>query len=179
MVAYSCQRRFVPDIRAYRKTHTLRGLRTGKSRHARVGERVQLYCGMRTRHCFRIIPDQTCDRIGSVRIIFNRGTVFAVRVCQAVEQPDGSLSEFGMPTEFDGPAALDRFAVSDGFTDADDMSRFWRDVNRVGPNDIWHGALIGWVRPVASPGARIDPVNRSEGRTPEAEADGRPCAEAA
>jgi|GEM_PF-4621466 len=42
MVAYSFQDRWAADVEEGRKVCTIRARRKGRSRHARVGERVQL-----------------------------------------------------------------------------------------------------------------------------------------
>lgn len=65
MVAYSFQRQFVQPIQLRTKCQTIRSLR---KRHARVGEAVQLYAGMRTRDCSRIIHDPICIGVDDVRI---------------------------------------------------------------------------------------------------------------
>ena len=65
MVAYSFQASFAPPILARTKRQTIRGARR---RHAQPGERVQLYVGMRTAHCRKVIPDPVCIGIDEVRI---------------------------------------------------------------------------------------------------------------
>ena len=57
MVAYSFKARFVPLIREGLKTQTIRAQR---SRHARPGELIQLFSGMRTHLCEKIVPDPVC-----------------------------------------------------------------------------------------------------------------------
>jgi hypothetical protein len=59
MVAYSFQKQFVPAIISGKKRQTIRAF--GKRRHAYVGEPIQLYVGMRTKQCAKIIPDQICN----------------------------------------------------------------------------------------------------------------------
>ncbi len=58
MVAYSFKQRFLDPIVSGTKTQTIRG--NGKRRHARVGDSLQLYCGMRTKACMKIIADPIC-----------------------------------------------------------------------------------------------------------------------
>ena len=57
MVAYSFQPGFAAEIIAGRKTQTIRNPR---KRHAMPGEHLQLFTGMRTRYCKKIIPDPLC-----------------------------------------------------------------------------------------------------------------------
>ena len=55
MVAYSFKSQFEEPIVAREKRQTVRGFR---KRHARPGEPIQLYVGMRTRNCRKILtPD--------------------------------------------------------------------------------------------------------------------------
>ncbi len=65
MVAYSFNRRFVPAIESGIKSQTIRAHRR---RHARPGERLQLYTGMRTRACRLIRDDVVCSRIDEINI---------------------------------------------------------------------------------------------------------------
>lgn len=65
MVAYSFSTAFVGAIVARTKRQTIR---LPRKRHARPGERVQLYQGMRTRHCRKLIPDPVCVGLDEVRI---------------------------------------------------------------------------------------------------------------
>ncbi|MFK5597639.1 hypothetical protein ACFZ8E_11600 [Methylobacterium sp. HMF5984] len=54
MVAYSFKARFAAPILAGTKAQTIPAERTGRSRHARPGEQLQLFSGMRTKHCLRL-----------------------------------------------------------------------------------------------------------------------------
>ncbi|OYY06768.1 MAG: hypothetical protein B7Y70_16055, partial [Rhizobiales bacterium 35-68-8] len=66
MVAYGFKFRFVEGIQSRTKRQTIR---LPRRRHALPGERIQLYYGMRTPHCFRIIADPAC--IGVDRLIID------------------------------------------------------------------------------------------------------------
>lgn len=124
MVAYSFQRRFCDDVAALAKRQTIRGLR---KRHAQPGEPVQLYFAMRTKHCRKLVtPDPICVSADPITIMVPDNVT---RTCQV------SLDE-GLPTY------IDEFARADGFSDADDFARFWRDVH--GPG-LFEGVLIKWT----------------------------------
>ena len=123
MVAYSFQRRVAEPILAGTKRQTLRGSR---KRHARIGEEVQLYTGMRTKHC-RLIARATCNRVEPVHLDFLRPRILV-----------GNLG-----LEF--PDQLDFFARFDGFQNFEEMQAFWHDVHSVA---LWEGILIGWA-PIA------------------------------
>lgn len=121
MVAYSFQRRFLGPIRAGTKRQTIRAER---KRHARPGEPVQLYVGMRTKHC-RLIAAPTCESVWPVRLDFDLATI-----------------EHGNGRVFD-ESDLDPFAVSDGFADWEDMRAFWE---RQHPGvRVFSGLLIRWT----------------------------------
>jgi hypothetical protein len=101
MVAYGFKRRFVMPIFEGTKIHTVRA---DRKRHARAGELLQLYYGMRTRQC-RLIMQATCASVVPIEITMGRRPQIIV----AGEDRDA-----------------DSFARSDGFADFDDMARFWR-----------------------------------------------------
>lgn len=67
MVAYNFQTRFADQISAGTKTQTIRAI--GKRRHAREGERLQIYTGMRTKVCRKLLaPDPVCVRAEMITI---------------------------------------------------------------------------------------------------------------
>lgn len=140
MVAYSFKRRFVDPIRVglskvslsfdcAPKQQTIRAV--GKRRHARPGETLQLYTGMRTRQCEKI-GDARCTTVVEIRIAVEAGCI--------VTAPRTDRSQV-----IKSPAYLDKFAVNDGFADWPDMQAFWRDehgdLTRLGP---FVGLLILW-----------------------------------
>ena len=139
MVAYSFKKRFGPPILAGTKAQTIRAERAGRSRHARPGELVQLYTGMRTRQCRRL-GEARCLDVTPVRLQFGRQTVAAAWV--------GRLP---MAT-----ALLDVFARADGFASIEDMRRFWWAEHPPADGDtlIFEGVLIRW-QPLA-PAAALD-----------------------
>ncbi|OJY33167.1 MAG: hypothetical protein BGP11_05445 [Rhodobacterales bacterium 65-51] len=131
MVAYSFQRRFAPRIEDGTKCQTIRAHRR---RHARPGEALQLYVGMRTRSCQKIIPDPLCTSVERIRLAFDReGLIYSVIVDR---QPVDNL---------------DSFAVADGFGSIADMSKFWAAQHG---DDLveFVGVLISWT-----PEARVRP----------------------
>jgi len=133
MVAYSFKARFAPAIEDGSKEHTLRGRRR---RHARTGEELQLYTGMRTAHC-RLIMRRTCTDFLGVTIDFKQAAVMLYRVVEHLGDWVRAGAEYL-------PIQPEPFAVSDGFESFDDMARFWRDENGVA--GAWDGFLIGWRR---------------------------------
>ncbi len=98
MPAYSFQERFIPLIIDLSKDHTVRAERAGRSRHARPGESLYLYYGMRTKWC-RKIGEATCLFTREIRIT-EKGVFF-----------------IGMTGDWYGLGTLERdiFAWQDGF----------------------------------------------------------------
>lgn len=120
MVAYSFRPQFVEPIRTGAKRHTIRA---DRKRHARPGEELQLYTGMRTPNCF-LIARATCLTVGAIRLHLADGIV-----------------DFG-GAEISNPYALDLFACRDGFRDFDELRAFWR-VTHPGL-DPFSGVIVVW-----------------------------------
>ena len=127
MVAYSFNKQFIEPIRLGTKTQTIRA--HGKRRHAQMGNTLQLYSGMRTAHCVRIIPDTICLGSGPVAIHFDG----AMRITR--------IETWGMPVR-----GLDAFARRDGFDHLTDMGAFWEFTH--GTMARFDGTLIEWAPPV-------------------------------
>lgn len=123
MVAYSFQKRFAPHIADGSKRQTIRA---GRRRHARVGEALQLFVGMRTKHCVKIIADPVCVAVEPISIAFDsEGKIDQIRI-------DGSRVD-----------DADAFAVEDGFESLSDMAGFW--VMAHGLYQRFDGVLIRWL----------------------------------
>lgn len=135
MVAYSFKPRFVAPILAGTKTGTIRA--DGLRRHAMAGEQLQLYTGMRTKHCELIIRIQ-CIAAPKITLYFKGRT--------RIETSGVVLRN---------PKALDSFALADGFNDFAEMREFWReehDAARFG------GTWIRWMGSPAKPHKMGDTV---------------------
>lgn len=125
MVAYSFQGRFVSAIEAATKMQTIRA--HGKRRHARAGEMLQLYTGMRTKDCRKIRPDVVCLAVVPIRLDRNGGGFNEILI-------DG----VALPRKRHG-----EFARADGFQSAKEMADFWRAT--YGPKSkVFEGLLIRW-----------------------------------
>lgn len=122
MVAYSFQPQFVAPILSGRKCQTVRA--HGKRRHARVGERLQIYTGMRTRSC-RLQGVAECNAVEGIEMRLTEAPVVIV----------GAISHRDR-------VALDVFAQLDGFEHWNALVAFWRKHH---PGvDVFDGVLIGW-----------------------------------
>lgn len=122
MVAYSFQRRFATPISTLVKRQTIRA---DRRRHARPGEMLQLFTGMRTRHCAKIIADPRCLSVEPIVLRMDSDG------CIAEAEIGGQLIE-----------DLDGFAIQDGFESLSDMSGFW--VKSHGHMQVFRGVLIRW-----------------------------------
>lgn len=99
MVAYSFHKIFAPQVEATTKRQTIRGQRR---RHARPGEALQLYHGMRTTQCRKLLtPDPMCTAARQIVIEFSLGFTMPVLI---------EINGIALRSEAFGP-----FAVADGF----------------------------------------------------------------
>lgn len=112
MVAYSFNKRFIAPILAGTKTGTIRAV--GKRRHAEAGDLLQLYTAMRTKYC-ALILQTPCTETVDILLAFKGRTRIETRGNETIRSA----------------SLLDRFAVSDGFTDFADMREFWREQHNV------------------------------------------------
>jgi hypothetical protein len=153
MVAYSFKRRFVapilvglgidaldlarrpkaavavlmsdgPRLRPKRQTIREEGLK----RHARPGDELQLYCGMRTQGCF-LIGRARCTNAQPISI--------------EIESPLIVLGAKPDRTLLTTRQQLDRFAQSDGFASYEEMALFWYANHHATMNDF-RGVIISW-----------------------------------
>lgn len=96
---------FVAPILAGTKPQTIRA---DRKRHAREGETLQLYTGMRTRHC-RLIGRAICASVQPIRI-----------------EVDNAVIGFASGLTLTTIAELDAFAATDGFQSWFGMREFWK-----------------------------------------------------
>ncbi len=148
MVAYSFKRRFVTPIKLglltsgsiaiepdedplmKPKRQTIRAI--GKRRHARPGEIVQLYHGMRTKQCF-LIGVARCTEVIPITIKvgrYNMQVMFDWK-CYVMTGCDHIV-----------PSYLETFAQADGFAGAADMLAFWQAEHG---RKRFDGVLIRWA----------------------------------
>lgn len=124
MAAYNFQKQFVPAIEAGLKTNTIRKI--GKRRHAQSGEAIQLYTGMRTKFCRKIVaPDPVCLSVKPIQINVGYDAIESVIVdCKPLQQ-----------------SRIERFAIGDGFDSFEQMHQFWIEFHGVGK---FSGLFISW-----------------------------------
>lgn len=97
MPAYNFHACFAPYVVSGKKRQTIRAI--GKRRHAAPGDRIQLYTGMRTKGCRKLVdPDPVCTFAATVYI------------CRGIGSPAVLISGHETPDP-------DDFARCDGFDD--------------------------------------------------------------
>lgn len=115
MVAYNFQKRFALKVESREKRQTIRP--KGKRRHARPGDALQLYTGMRTKGCRKLL-DATCKAAEPV-VINPSGEIY--------------ISE-GLVTN---PIVT---AKRDGFETVEEFIAFFRDTHGL----PFEGVLVRW-----------------------------------
>ncbi len=135
MVAYSFAPQFAAQVATGTKCQTVRA---DRKRHARAGEPVQLYAGMRTRQCRKLIDiDPICLDVRSIRIEI---APILWPIVTKIEIDGDSLN----------PGAIEAFAAADGFDpealndghSSRRMAEFWRRHHGKAP---FAGVVIRWV----------------------------------
>ncbi|HRJ61022.1 MAG TPA: hypothetical protein PKZ97_12550 [Azospirillaceae bacterium] len=127
MVAYTYKSQFVAPTLERIKIGTIRA--EGKKRHARPGEALQHYTGSRFRP--RLFARSVCMSVDHIRLFIRSGFV------EVGDEDSGIYCIEG--------AALDAFAVGDGFADWKDMTGFWRQTYDWGDRLFaFRGIWIRW-----------------------------------
>lgn len=106
MVAYSFQKRFAARILAGIKAQTIRA---DRKRHARPGEQLQLFTGIRTKHCRRL-GEPMCTSVSPIQMRFSKRSAAEL---------------FCFDDRYLTPAEMEAFARADGFMSIADMAAFW------------------------------------------------------
>ncbi len=132
MVAYSFKTRFAAPILAGTKRQTIRA---DRKRHARPGEEIQLYTGMRTKHC-KLIGRATCVAVYPIELFLaGPREGYAEGWSETHADPRFATAAVFKPE-------VNTFARADGFARWSDLVLFWRAEH---PGvDHFEGVLIQW-----------------------------------
>jgi hypothetical protein len=122
VVAYNFQARFADAVERGDKSQTIRAPRKD-GRHAKPGDALQLYTGMRTRAC-RKLRDATCHDACDVLIEADRIITFKPQELHDLEQ----------------------FARHDGFASWQDMRQWFESAHGL----PFRGVMIRWLVPPAT-----------------------------
>jgi hypothetical protein len=137
MVAYGFKSFFAPQIESGFKRQTVRG---DRNRHARPGELIQLYQGMRTRSCRKLIPDPPCTGVDRIVIERQAVPITAIEI-NGVRLTDDEIEEFARQDGF-APEHLKGAAGLDSHLARWNMAMFW-SLNHPNPGNF-EGVLIRW-----------------------------------
>jgi len=133
MVAYSFAPQFAEPIVARIKRQTVRG---NRKRHARPGEPLQLYTGMRTKHCRKLLDrDPICLDVRDIVIDFaprNPKLIMSIEI-EGVRLDDDQIEDFAIADGFGS-------ALADGFARRR-MGEFWLKNHVFAP---FKGVVIRW-----------------------------------
>lgn len=137
MVAYSFNKVFSPQIERLQKHQTVRA---DRRRHARPFEPVQLYEGMRTRHCRKLLAvDPICTDVLPILIETTpRGITFIELDGRKLGREEAEA--FAIADGF-SPERIGTHAVLDSKTALGNMSIFWCLNNKLG---LFSGVTIIW-----------------------------------
>ena len=133
MVAYSFQEQFVDAVTGGTKCQTVRGYRR---RNPRIGEKLQLYTGLRRRTCRKLIEkDPICTRVDEIEI----------EISQTISAKIASIVINGIPLS---EKEIGDFARADGFkngplgwTAVHAMGSFFKKYHGFG---TFNGVVIHW-----------------------------------
>ncbi|SDA39358.1 hypothetical protein [Mesorhizobium qingshengii] len=139
MVAYSFKAMFAPQVSGLTKRQTVRA---DRKRHARPGEPVQLYQGMRTIHCRKLVDhDPICTRVRSIEIAVSDLMAVAI-VSIAIEGIPLHREEIELFCRADGFAPWFVFDLGlRGDAARENMGQFWLQHHGIGR---FQGVLIEW-----------------------------------
>ena len=119
MVAYNFKQQFVPLIETGAKQQTIR---LPRKRHTKPGEAMQLYTGMRTKACRKLVtPDPLCLSVEPLLMHDALGI---------------KLNDRWLTKE-----ALTQLALADGFASWDECLHFFNTVHGL----PFQGVLIKWA----------------------------------
>ena len=120
MVAYNFHAQFADTVASGEKCQTIRAPRKD-NRHAKRGDKLQLYTGMRTKSC-RKLRDAVCHDSCVVRLEYDKAWTFE-------------------PQELFIGNDLERFAQSDGFACWSDMRDWFNETHGL----PFIGQMIRWL----------------------------------
>lgn len=129
MPALNFKERFAEDVEIGVKRQSVRAHRKDGKPHAKVGDMLKLYTGMRTKKC-RLLGEAEVVDIADVRIeptqMYINGTLL-----------------FSALFSRDDPMTDDEFAQADGFGGFMDMVDFFQEVHGL----PFEGVVIRWGEP--------------------------------
>lgn len=129
MPAFNFKKQFADDVRYGIKRQTVRADRKDGRLHAKVGDKIKLYTGMRTKEC-ELLAEATVTQIARVRI---------EPTCMYVNGKPLPASLYSRDCE----QTDNEFAEADGFESFMDMADWFSAVHGL----PFEGTLIKWGEP--------------------------------
>ncbi|MGE4296813.1 MAG: hypothetical protein AB7E47_02190 [Desulfovibrionaceae bacterium] len=135
MPAYNFKKQFAQAVESGEKRQTIRAI--GKRRHAWPGERLQLYTGMRTKACRKLVtPDPVCKDV--VHIVMNkfngqRELEFGNSPCLVFLFADGTYRNATADEQ-------EEIAHADGFASFDEMYEWFEQAHGM----PFRGVMVRW-----------------------------------
>jgi len=134
VVAYSFRPRFIAPILAGTKRQTIRG---DRKRHARPGEELQLFTGMRTQHC-KLIGRALVEAVHPITLFLGDHPQRGWSTSWSESCPDPRFATYAC-----WPKDCNEFARRDGFKSWKELEAFWAAEH---PGlDRFEGVLIRWA----------------------------------
>ena len=124
------KKRFAEMVKAGEKTQTIRKRRTPPIKE---GDHLTLWTGMRTKNCQPLI-DATCTKVAPIKIIPDRGEIWAWDEESEWQDADGVYGNFFLLK----PDDADAFAKADGFDSLPEFFKFFANY----PTDVLHFELV-------------------------------------
>ena len=129
MPAINFKKQFADDVECGHKRQTVRAPRKDGRAHAKVGDRLKLYTGMRTKGC-RLLGEATVARIATIWM-------------DAVSMKLNGQHVFSTLHSRDDPITDNEFAKADGFEGFTEMADWFGDVHGL----PFEGVVIYWNEP--------------------------------
>jgi hypothetical protein len=128
MPAFNFKAQFAAAVENGTKCQTIRAPRKDGRAHAKVGDTLYLYTGMRTKSC-RLLRRAICARVATIKI------------CDAYMMLNGQVIYSKRITESDDLRIIDNeFAQDDGFENFLDMADWFRETHGL----PFEGTVIYW-----------------------------------
>lgn len=129
MPAFNFKKQFADDVRDGFKRQTVRADRKDGRPHAKVGDTIKLYTGMRTKSC-ELLAEATVTRIARVRIDTTSMSINGHSLPSTIHSRDCEQTD-------------NEFAEADGFESFMDMADWFEKTHGL----PFEGTLIQWGEP--------------------------------
>jgi hypothetical protein len=135
VVSLNFKKQFAEKVASGEKRQTIRAIR---KRPFQKGDRLQLYTGMRTRNCRKLVDlDPVCREVWEIELR-SKGRIIAL--CKSLPDDPRRLQQDSVLIKVLAGKSADAFAEEDGFTNAEKMFEFFEKTHGL----PFKGQLIVW-----------------------------------